>query len=123
MDDDTYVLGPTVLDGNNSIVCIGIGLEDKTKILLLHSPSYENDREGITKLSELAKEIDKIDIARRKRDMDNKTLQELVIQICCKIDAVETNGSESLRRMRKSTIHRAEDVARRSEEGKRGVDP
>lgn len=125
MDDDTMVLGPTIMGGEdgNTIISMGIGLEDRTKILLLHSPLYANDKEGIDKLTNLTKEIQKIDAGRRSRDMNNKTVQELIIQICCKIDAVETNGSESLRKFRKLTIKRAEEVARKSEEDIRGVDP
>lgn len=125
LDDDTMVLGPTIMDGGNTIISMGIGIEDRTKILLLHSPAYENDREGIDKLTTLMKEIHKIDAKRRTRDMDNKTVQELIIQICCKIDCVETNGSEPLRAFRKSTVRKAEGVAKKSEEDSknRGVDP
>ena len=136
MDDDAMVLGPTLFgcdgDGMNSggggggseaILSMGIGLEDGTKVMLLHSPLYEKDRAGIEKLMDLVGEIDRIDAARRSRDMDDKTLQELIIQVCCKLDCVETNGSEALRTMRKSTIRRAEGVARRSEAARRGVDP
>ncbi|KAL7533459.1 hypothetical protein ACHAXR_010385 [Thalassiosira sp. AJA248-18] len=122
LDDDTMVLGPTIMDGN-TILGMGIGLEDRTKILLLHSPLYANDKEGIDKLSELNKEINKIDMARRTRDMKNKMVQELIIQICCKIDGVDTNGSESLRTYRKLTVKKAEEVAKKSEEDIRGVDP
>lgn len=68
------------------------------------------------KLEELTKEIDKIDQARRESGMDNKTVQELITQLSCKIDKVETHGSKSLRKTRKSTIQKAEGVARRSEE-------
>mmetsp|Transcript_12344 Transcript_12344/g.19677 ORF Transcript_12344/g.19677 Transcript_12344/m.19677 type:complete len:103 (+) Transcript_12344:2-310(+) len=102
---------------------MGIGFEDDTKILMMHSPLYEQDKEGIEKLTGLMEEIDKVDTGRRNRDMNNTTVQELIIQVCCKIDAVETNGSEALRKMRKQTIKKAENVARMSEENKRGVDP
>jgi len=79
--------------------------------------------DGIGKLTTLVKEIDRVDTGRRSRNMDNKIVQELIIQVCCKIDAVETNGSDALRKMRKMTVKKAEDVARESEENKRGVDP
>jgi hypothetical protein len=140
MDDDAMVLGPTLFegcdagDGKNSggggggggseaILSMGIGLEDGTKIMLLHSPLYEKDRVGVEKLIDLVGEIDRIDAARRARDMDDKTVQELIIQVCCRLDCVETNGSDALRTMRKSTLRRAEGVARRSEAARRGVDP
>lgn len=122
LDDDTMVLGPTVMD-QNTIVSMGIGFENKTKICLLHSPLYGQDKEGIEKLTSLGKDIDRIDMGRRSREMNNELVQELIIQVCCKIDAVETNGSDALRKMRKLTVKRAEDVARESEENKRGVDP
>mmetsp|Transcript_24846 Transcript_24846/g.52006 ORF Transcript_24846/g.52006 Transcript_24846/m.52006 type:complete len:198 (-) Transcript_24846:2820-3413(-) len=122
LDDDTMVLGPTVMDGN-TIVSMGIGFEYGTKILLLHSPLYEPDKEGIGKLTALQKEIDRIDAGWRNRDLNNKTVQELIIQVCCKIDCVETNGSEALRQMRRLTIKKAEGVAQESENNKRGVDP
>lgn len=122
LDDDSMVLGQTIMDGN-TIISMGIGLEDRTKILLLHSPLFERDKEGIAILTGIQQEISKIDSARRNRDMNNKTVQELIIQICCKIDCVETNGSEALRKMRKSTVKKAEAVAKKSEEEKRGVDP
>jgi hypothetical protein len=48
----------------------------------------------------------------------------LIVQICCKIDEVETNGSDALRKMRKQTIQLAESVAQKSAETeKRGIDP
>ena len=122
MDDDDSVLGPTIMEGN-TIVAMGIGLEDRTKILLLHAAAYEQDKEGIAKLDALNAEIEKVDRGRRSRSMENKLVQELVIQICCKIDEVETHGSAPLRKLRKLTVKKAEEVARKSEETKRGVDP
>ena len=122
LDDDAMVLGPTVMS-DTTIVSLGIAFESGTKILLLHSAQRERDKEGIEKLLALGKEIDRIDRGRRSRAMDNTLVQELIIQVCCKIDAVETNGSDALRRMRKRTVRKAEDVARESEENVRGVDP
>lgn len=149
MDDDTMVLGTRVIgdgegggDGSgttsgtsSSVLGIGIGLVDGEKVLLLHSPLYEKDRGGIDKLNEHIVEIDRINAARASGTMNDKTVQELIIQVCCKLDCVETNGSEALRMMRKATIRRAEGVARMSEKAnkraadrisegaKRGVDP
>ena len=102
---------------------MGIGLEDRTKLLLLHSPLYATDKEGVETLKGIHAEIDKVDAGRRSREMDNKTVHELITQLCCKCDEVETNGSEALRMMRKETIRRAEGVAKKSDESKRGIDP
>lgn len=127
MDDDSMILGSTDStgmhgSGNNATTMAakkGIGLENRTKILLFHSPLYEQDREGIDKLITLSNEIDRIETDRQNHIIDNKTLQELIIQICCKLDCVETHGSESLRKVRKLTIKKAEDVAHVSEMNER----
>jgi hypothetical protein len=121
MDDDSMILGsPAVLDGSGNTITPtaptkGFGLENRTKILLFHSPLYEQDREGIDKLITLSKEIDRIETDRQNHVIDNKTVQELIIQVCCKLDCVETHGSDSLRKVRKSTIVKAEAVAHASE--------
>ncbi len=126
MDDDSMILGSattyTAVNGNGSNNALttanstkGIGLEHMTKILLFHSPLYEQDREGIDKLIALSKEIDRVETDRRNHVIDNKTVQELIIQVCCKLDCVETHGSEALRKVRKATIKKAEEVAHNSE--------
>jgi hypothetical protein len=124
MDDDSLLLGPSIVDESNKEENSGIGLETRTKILLLHSPSFAQDKDGIDALTNLNAEIDKIDEGRRSREMEDKVVQEFIIQICCKVDAVETNGSDALRQMRKQTIQKAEMVAHKSAERmKRGLDP
>lgn len=123
MDDDSQILGPTITDSADNIEKLGIGLEDRTKILLLHSSLYSQDKEGVEKLNTYIKEINRIDEARKNREMENKVVQELIIQICCKIDCVETNGSDALRKMRKMAVRKAEDVASKSEGDVRGIDP
>ena len=122
LDDDSMVLGPSIMDGGR-VVEIGAGLEDRTKLLLLHSSNYSEDKTGIDKLDKLNEEIKKLEDG----TFDDKTVQELIIQICCKIDCVETNGSDALRKMRKKTIKYAESVAQKSEklskQSARGIDP
>ncbi|KAL7510476.1 hypothetical protein ACHAXN_007762 [Cyclotella atomus] len=123
MDDDSMVLGGTIYNVDSGVQSIGIGLVDKTKILLLHSAQYTQDKDGVDTLNELNKQIDEIDAKRISRELDNVAVHEFITQLCCKIDGVETNGSEALRRMRKGAIRKAEGVARKSDESKRGIDP
>jgi len=40
------------------------------------------------------------------------------VQVLCKIDGVDTNGSDELRKIRRRTVRKAEDVASRSEQQK-----
>jgi hypothetical protein len=122
MDDDSMVLGGTIYN-DSGVQSIGIGLVDKTKILIMHSAQYSQDKSGVDQLNELVKQIDDVDAKRISRELDNVAVHEFITQLCCKIDGVETNGSEALRRMRKATIRRAEGVAKKSDESKRGIDP
>ncbi|KAL3801112.1 hypothetical protein HJC23_002405 [Cyclotella cryptica] len=125
MDDDSMVLGGTIynVDQSHAVQSIGIGLQNRAKILLLHSSQYTVDKAGVDALTALSKEIAEVDARRVARDIGNEEVHELITQLCCKIDGVETNGSEALRRMRKSTIRKAEGVAKKSDESRRGIDP
>lgn len=119
------VLGGTIynVDQSHAVQSIGIGLQDRAKILLLHSAQYTVDKTGVDALTALSKQIAEVDARRVSRDIGNQEVHELITQLCCKIDGVETNGSEALRRMRKSTIRKAEGVAKKSDESRRGIDP
>lgn len=122
MDEDSMVLGGTIYN-DAGIQSIGIGLENRTKILMLHTAQYTQDKDGVDKLNELNQKIDDIDAKRIAKQIDNVAVHEFITQICCQIDGVETNGSEALRGMRKAAIRRAEEVAKKSDESRRGIDP
>lgn len=117
------VLGGTIYDNEGNPSSIGIGLSDRTKLLLLHSAQYTQDEAGVQKLNVLNQKIDDVDSKRISRELDNVAVHELITQLCCEIDGVETNGSEALRRLRKGAIRRAEGVAKKSDGDKRGIDP
>jgi hypothetical protein len=125
MTDDSMILGGTIynVEEAQAVQSIGIGLVNRTKILLLHSAQYSTDKNGVDALTSLIKQIDEVDAKRMSREIGNVEVHEFITQLCCKIDGVETNGSEALRRMRKATIRRAEGVAKKSDESKRGIDP
>jgi hypothetical protein len=84
------------------------GLEDRTKIMLLHNPSYVQEKEGYEILSQLAEEID--DLESKKDSTPNDVISEFVTRICCKLDAVEIKGSENLRGLRKALLRKAQGI-------------
>jgi hypothetical protein len=87
--------------------------------LLLSSETLhfsEQDRRSAALLFDLIMEIEDIENKRRSRRITNEALQELITNVCCKLDGTDTNGSEGLRCMRKSIINMAVAVAQRSEE-------
>jgi len=50
--------------------------------------------------------------------LSSHTIIHNKVQVLCKIDGVDTNGSDELRKIRRRTVRKAEDVASRSEQQK-----
>lgn len=94
LDDDTQTLDE-------------IGIKDRTKVMLLHSPLYAQEKETYEKLLSVSTEID--DLAGQS-GVEPKVLTELVTRICCKLDAIDTSGSEHLRAKRKELLKKAESI-------------
>ena len=60
----------------------------------------------MTAINALTKEID--ELAAKANSTSPAVTDELVTQIFCKLDAIDTNGSDKLRTMRKQAIAKAE---------------
>lgn len=84
------------------------GIEDRTKVMLLHNATYAQEKDGYEVLARLGQEID--DLESKKHSTTHHVISELVTRICCKLDAVEINGSENLRALRKKLIRKAEGI-------------
>ena len=93
-------------DNGNTLTSEGV--KDRTKIILMHSPLYAQEKEAFETLSNLSKEID--DLARKKDEssLSSVFVHEIVTRICCRLDEVDTKGSINLRDRRKKLIVRAE---------------
>lgn len=77
-----------------------------TRFMLLHNECYAADAEGVTTINALVKEID--DLAAKSESAEG--IHEVVTQICCKLDGVDTHGSEPLRAMRKQALAKAQAI-------------
>jgi hypothetical protein len=93
------------LDNNDSTLA-SEGIKDRTKIMLIHSALYAQEKEGFEALSKLSKEID--DLAAEKDSSSPISIHELVTIICCRLDDVDTKGSSNLRSKRKNLLAKAE---------------
>jgi large subunit ribosomal protein L40e len=82
------------------------GIKDRTKIMLMHSALYAQEKEGFEALSKLSKEID--DLAAKKDSSSPIFVREEVTRICCRLDEVDTKGSSNLRATRKKLLAKAE---------------
>mmetsp|Transcript_29849 Transcript_29849/g.45774 ORF Transcript_29849/g.45774 Transcript_29849/m.45774 type:complete len:167 (-) Transcript_29849:395-895(-) len=92
-----------------------LGIRNRSRIMLLHNESYATDREGVLAITSLVQEIE--DLSAKANLLSPKTVHELVTQICCKLDGVDTQGSEKLRAMRKQAIGKAEAIDNKSNYG------
>mmetsp|Transcript_8176 Transcript_8176/g.11787 ORF Transcript_8176/g.11787 Transcript_8176/m.11787 type:complete len:173 (+) Transcript_8176:201-719(+) len=83
-------------------------IPNRTRIMLLHNESYATDREGVEAISSILHEID--EVSSKANTLSPKVIHELVTRLCCKLDGIETHGSETLRAMRKQAIAKAEAI-------------
>ena len=101
------------------------GLKDQTKLMLLHSALYAQEKDGAEALASIAREIKELSQQLQQQQnsttdttrdttttekMESKVVSELVTRICCKLDAVDTMGSETLRAQRKELLQQAERI-------------
>ena len=90
------------------------GVKDRTKIMLLHSAVYAQEKQGFEALAAIASEVD--DLANKASTMDPKLMAELVTRLCCRLDEVDTAGSANLRARRKALLHRAEKLEQKDDD-------
>lgn len=83
------------------------GIQDRTKIMLLHNALYAQEKQGFEALEALAKEIGDLE-DKKKQEISMAEISEFATRICCKLDLVDTQGSDNLRARRKELIRRAE---------------
>lgn len=81
-----------------------------TKIILLHSKLYAEDAEGVKTITALLQEMDELATTTTSNNEQStfETTHELLTQICCKLDSVDTHGSENLRAMRRRALEKAQ---------------
>ena len=84
-----------------------IGIVDRTKIMLLHSPLYAQEKDTFEALMTVSTEIDDLG---GQSGVEPKVMTELVTRICCKLDAIDTAGSTHLRAKRKELLKKAESI-------------
>jgi BAG domain len=90
-----------------------IGVQDRTKIMLLHSAQYGPDRESYEQLRAVRAQLDQfaMDQQHMRTGGDNtghEVVAELITRWCCQLDAIDTKDSVTLRRMRKELLQRAQ---------------
>ncbi|KAL1510580.1 hypothetical protein AB1Y20_006881 [Prymnesium parvum] len=99
----------------DSALASSVGIADRTKVMLMHSQAYAQDRQAIEAIAALALELDALEA--RRETVDAAVLDELSTQICCKLDAVEVGDSHALRMRRKAQLKRCEELVQQRGRG------
>ena len=95
------------------------GIKDRTKVMLMHSATYAQEKEGFEALSKLANEID--ELKKMKESSSPEVFREMVTRLCCRLDGVDTKGSDNLRTKRKELLLKAQALDELSSQDKEGA--
>jgi len=95
---------------NGSLSLSDAAIQHRTRIMLLHNEMYAADREGVEAITTLLQEMDELE---SNNSLQPEAVHELITLICCKLDAIDTHGSETLRAMRKEALQRAEAISKK----------
>ncbi len=112
------------LKGELTLQQLGLQPGSVSKAILMHSPGFQGDQEAMEKITKLNEELDLLEMRktgeesmRKLQDEEGSTktlnkqiAQHLITDICCKLDLIDINGSETLREIRKKVLRRAENL-------------
>jgi hypothetical protein len=90
---------------DNKATLQSLDIRNRTSIMLLHNEFYAADKQALDEIMELSRELDQICAS---TNMNKEMIREQVTVICCKLDGLDTHGSEPLRAMRKQVLEKAE---------------
>ena len=86
----------------------GAGILDRSRLMLIHNEAYAIDRAVIVAIDALMEELEELKSALPKPTPAR--VRERVTQICCSLDGVDVGGSQTLKKLRKKAIERAQSV-------------
>ena len=85
-----------------------LGIKNRTKLMLLHSPNYQAEKDTYEQLQAVEQEIASLRESIQQQAQKEGFVAEMVTRNCCKLDAIDTSGSQGLRAHRKKLIQTAE---------------
>ena len=116
-------------DGDLTLQQLGLLPGSKSKAILMHSPTFGVDKGSMEQLTKLNLELDMLELKKKGEDIgsgssSSNTLslssyrkqiskaeaQNLITNICCKLDEIDLHGSNTLREIRRKIFKRAENL-------------
>jgi hypothetical protein len=88
-----------------------LGIRDRTKLMLLHSPVYQIEKDTYEQLEAARDEILRLETSIKDQTKESRKsgyVSEMITRICCRLDAIDVAGSSHLRAQRKELIQKAD---------------
>ena len=120
-------------DGDLTLQQLGLLPGSKSKAILMHSPTFGADKGSMEQLTKLNLELDMLELKKKGEDISSGSgsgsvssntpslssyrkqiskaeAQNLVTNICCKLDEIDLHNSNTLREIRRKIFKRAENL-------------
>lgn len=78
-----------------------LGIKHRTALMALHNEHYAQDQAGIVAIEKILQEAEAL---KNDPTVAANVVHERVTQLCCQLDAVDTQGSATLRQFRKDAL-------------------
>ena len=120
-------------DGYLTLQQLGLLPGSKSKAILMHSPTFGVDKGSMEQLTKLNLELDMLELKKKGEDISSGSVsgsvssntlslsscrkqiskaeaQNLITNICCKLDEIDLHNSNTLREIRRKIFKRAENL-------------
>ena len=87
------------------------GVCHRTKLMLLHSAAYVQDRDQMIPLQDIMEEMNTMETKAASNKLTPSEVQHCCTLLCCKLDAIDVGSSDTLRQIRRKYIQRCHDIA------------
>lgn len=93
---------------DDSLSVLEAGINDRTRLMLMHSAAYSNDAAAAEAIGKISQEIDALQRSVESQLLAPAARDEMATQLCCRLDAVTVGESETLRELRRTQLRRCE---------------
>ena len=87
---------------NDDATLSSLGIVHRTALMAMHNEIYTQDQAGVRAIESILNEAEEL----KDPSIAADAVHERITQLCCRLDAVDTNGSAPLRQFRKSALSR-----------------
>ena len=87
------------------------GVCHRTKLMLLHSAAYVQDKDQMMKLQRILEEMNTMEQKASTNTLTPSEVQHCCTLLCCQLDGIDVGSSDTLRQIRRKHIQRCHEIA------------